>query len=189
MHPRKQPVFVDLDETLIYAQEIEAGGGPRLENSRPVLDYEVLLRPEAPELLRHCREGGRQVFLFTHASFNFALQVSQAFSLGFDETALFSFSMILNCRRGISPGSALVENTPPSSEMTRVKMDALGIGPEQVWLLPSYAPPRFPSARLFLLGLPLRLARLDHFAHQAIRSAAPQGKPRSPGLPITAAEI
>lgn len=38
---------------------------------------------------------------------------------------------------------------------------------EQVWLIPSFEPPRFPSAKLFLLGLPLRLERLDRAARLA----------------------
>ena len=44
---------------------------------------------------------------------------------------------------------------------TQVKMEALGIGPDQVWLAPSFTAPDFSSAKLFLAGLEWRLAKLD----------------------------
>lgn len=157
----RPPIFCDLDETLIYAA---AHGSPDERRSGiwyDIMNYDVLLRPEALEILQHCRAGGRDVYLFTHASFGFALAVSQALDLGFNEQAVFSFAMILNCRKGLSPTGALIENRPASDPDTRIKMDALGIHAERVWMVPSFEPPRFPSARLFLLGLPHRLARLD----------------------------
>ena len=95
------------------------------------------------------------------ANFGFALTVSETFKLGFDERSIFSLAMILNCRRGLSPRSALIENKPPGDDSTELKMAALGISAGRVWVVPSYEPPRFASAKLFTLGLPLRLARLD----------------------------
>ncbi|MCX6944558.1 MAG: hypothetical protein NT173_07330 [Opitutales bacterium] len=164
MPPKKQPLFIDLDETLIYAREATAPAEPPLRNSQFAAGHEIVVRPEAPELLRLCRAGGRQVFLFTRAFFGFALTASQTFALGFDERTIFSIAMILNCRRGLCPGAALIDNRPPHTESTQDKMEALGIPPEQVWVIPSFEPPHFPSARLFLLGLPHRLARLDRAA-------------------------
>lgn len=171
MQPKKPPVFVDLDETLIFARETTEGDTPQLRNSRRVSNYEVIIRPEALELLTFCRQGGREVFLFTNAFFGFALSASQTFSLGFDETSIFSLAMILNCRRNLSPRSALIDNKPHHTEPTQEKMLALGISPEQVWVIPSFEPPRFPSAKLFLLGLPLRLERLDRAAGGKTRAA------------------
>ena len=165
MPPIKPPLFVDLDETLIFAREATKRSAPPLKGARRVFGYEVILRPEAHDLLDLCRAGGREVFLFTNAFFGFALTASQTFCLGFDEASIFSFAMILNCRRGLSPGSALIENKPAHLEPTREKMQALGITAEQVWMIPSFEPPRFPSAKLFLLGLPHRLDRLDRAAH------------------------
>jgi hypothetical protein len=159
MRPRKPPLFIDLDETLIHARQ--RSGDPPWPGSREVLDYEVLMRPEARELLTLCRDGGREVYLFTAAGFGFALAASQHCGLGFTESSIFSLEMIVRCRRGLSPRSALIDNKPPAADPTRLKMEALGIGPTQVWVIPSYEPPRFPSARLFLLGLPARLVRLD----------------------------
>jgi hypothetical protein len=115
-------------------------------------------------MLSICREGGRQVFLFPSSFSGFALAASQTFSLGFDETSVFSIGIIFNCRRGLSPRSALIDNKPPSAEPAQVKMAALGIGPEQVWIVPSFEPPHFPPAKLFMPGLPLRLAQLDRRA-------------------------
>ena len=125
------------------------------------------MRPETPEILRLCREGGREVYLFTMANFGFAHTVSQALGLGFAEDTIFSLAMILNCRRILCPHSALIDNKPPAAEPTRMKMEALGIGPSQVWGIPTFEPPRFLSAKLFTLGLPLRLARLDRGARQS----------------------
>jgi hypothetical protein len=164
MRTKLQPLFIDLDETLIYAREAPADGSASFQGSKRVLAYEAIMRPEAPEMLGICREGGRQVFLFTNAFFGFALEASQTFPLGFTETTIFSLAMILNCRRGLSPRSALIDNKPPTAEPTREKMDALGISSAQVWVIPAFEPPRFPPAKLFLLGLPLRLARLDRWA-------------------------
>jgi hypothetical protein len=110
---------------------------------------------------RICREGGRPVYMFTMANFGFALMASKTFELGFGEDSIFSLAMVLNCRRGLSPQSALIENKPPEAEPTQMKMEALGISSDKVWVIPSFEPPRFPSAKLFTLGLPLRLARLD----------------------------
>lgn len=164
MQPTKPPLFVDLDETLIHARETPDKGPLSLRNSRRIGAYEVCARPEALELLTLCRAGGRQVFLFTNAFFGFAHEASRIFSLGFDEHSIFSLAMILNCRRNLSPASALIDNLPPRAEPTQEKMRALGIPPEQVWVIPGFQPPHFPSARLFLLGLPLRLERLDRLA-------------------------
>ncbi len=166
MQPKKTPLFIDLDETLIHARETPVGGPVTLRNSRRIGDYEVCVRPEAPELLSLCRAGGRQVFLFTNAFFGFAHEASRLFSLGFDDRTIFSFAMILNCRRNLSPASALIDNLPPQAESTQEKMQALGIAPEQVWVIPAFEPPHFPSAKLFLLGLPLRLERLDRLARE-----------------------
>ncbi len=167
MQPKKPPLFIDLDETLIHARETPDGGPVTLRNSRRIGDYEVCVRPEAHELLSVCRAGGRQVFLFTNAFFGFAHEASRLFSLGFDDHTIFSFAMILNCRRNLSPASALIDNLPPSAESTREKIRALGIAPEQVWVIPAFEPPHFPSAKLFLLGLPLRLERLDRLARSS----------------------
>ncbi len=162
MRPRKPPLFIDLDETLIYAREPVPGAS--LPQSRDVLGYEVLVRPESHELLALCREGNREVFLFTVAYFGFALAASQACNLGFTDSSIFSLEMIVRCRRGLSPKSALIDNKPPSADPTQLKMDALGIGPAQVWVIPSFEYPEFHSARLFLVGLPVRLAKLDRGA-------------------------
>lgn len=162
MRPRKPPLFIDLDETLIYARE--CGAGAVFRDAHDVLGYEVLVRPEAHEILALCREGGREVFLFTVAGFGFAFAASQACGLGFTESSIFSLEMIVRCRRGLSPRSALVDNLPPSADPTRLKMEALGIGPTQVWMIPTFEPPRFPTARLFVMGLPHRLAQLDRAA-------------------------
>lgn len=167
MPTRKPPLFVDLDETLIYATD---GAPPALvafRDAKQIGPYTALLRPEARELLAMCRSGGREVFLFTSAFFTYAFAVSDAFSLGFGQNTIFSLSMILNCRPGLSPRSALIDNKPPSAAPTQEKMRALGLTAEQVWLIPSFEPPRFPSAKLFLLGLPLRLERLDRAARLA----------------------
>lgn len=168
MRPRKPPLFIDLDETLIYARE--RGAGAALPDALDVLGYEVLVRPEAHEILTLCRHGGREVFLFTAAGFGFAFAASQACGLGFSEASIFSLEMIVRCRRGLSPQSALIDNLPPSADPTRLKMEALGIGPAQVWVIPAFEPPRFPTARLFVMGLPHRLAQLDRAAGAAIRS-------------------
>lgn len=162
MHARRrEPVFCDLDETLIYAAE----SGSRCRNAgvtaQRVMDYDVYLRPEAAEILRLCRAGGREVYLFTHSSFGFAVGVAQALGLGFDERTVFSFAMILNCRKALCPTAALIENKGAADPDTRMKMEALGISAERVWVVPSFEPPRFAPARLFVLGLPHRLARLD----------------------------
>ena len=161
MPAKKVALFVDLDETLIFAGESPEGNPHVTPKSRRIGSYDVHLRPEAYELLGLCRAGGRPVYLFTNAFFGFARAASESFDLGFDETTIFSLAMILNCRPGLSPRSALIDNKPHTAEPTRLKMSALGIGPAQVWVIPSFEPPHFPSARLFLLGLPLRLARLD----------------------------
>lgn len=161
MRPRRPPLFIDLDETLIHASENSQRLRPTRAGSQRIGEYDVWLRPDAHELLRLCRDGGREVFLFTNAFFGFALAASERFDLGFDDRTIFSLAMILNCRRGISPYSALIDNQPPNAEPTREKMRALGILPGQVWTIPAFEPPKWPAARLFLLGLPLRLARLD----------------------------
>lgn len=161
MRAHKKTVFIDLDETLIYAQELRLPTANSLKNSRCVGNYEVIVRSEAHRILQVCREGGRPVYLFTNAVFGFALEVSRVFDFGFGDSSIFSLAMILNCRRGLCPDGVLIENKPPSAEPTREKMNALGIPPEQVWELPSFEPPAFPTAKLFLLGLPLRLARHD----------------------------
>lgn len=164
MQLNKPPLFVDLDETLIHARATIESGSVAFKNSQRVGAYDVCVRPEAHELLKTCRAGGRPVYLFTNAFFGFALATSQIFSLGFDEHTIFSLAMILNCRRNLSPASALIDNLPPRAESTQEKMRALGITPGQVWVIPAFEPPHFPSARLFLLGLPLRLERLDRLA-------------------------
>ena len=169
MQPKKPPLFVDLDETLIHARETPESDPATLKNSRRIGAYEVCVRPEAHELLTLCRSGGREVFLFTNAFFGFAHEASRIFSLGFDDHSIFSFAMILNCRRNLSPTSALIDNLPPQAESTQEKMHALGIAPEQVWVIPAFEPPHFPSAKLFLLGLPLRLERVDRLAYSRPR--------------------
>jgi hypothetical protein len=168
MQPKRPPLFVDLDETLIHARETPEGGPATLGDSRRIGAYEVCVRPEAHGLLTLCRAGGRQVFLFTNAFFGFAHEASRIFSLGFDDHTIFSFAMILNCRRNLSPSSALIDNLPPQAESTQEKMRALGISPEQVWVIPAFEPPRFPSAKLFMLGLPVRLERLDRQARETV---------------------
>ena len=168
MQPKRPPLFVDLDETLIYAREVTDDRPTPLKDSQRVGSYEACVRPEAYEMLKACRAGGRQVFLFTNAFFGFAHEASRIFSLGFDEHSIFSLAMILNCRRNLSPASALIDNLMPRAEPTQEKMRALGIPPEQVWVIPAFEPPHFPSAKLFLLGLPLRLERLDHQARSRL---------------------
>ena len=165
MHPRQHPpVFIDLDECLVHARETSQPADAPPPGAVRLFSYDVFLRPESPDLLRLCREGGREVYLFTMANFGFALTVSQALGLGFAENTIFSMAMILNCRRGLCPRAALIENKPPSDDTTLEKMAALGISAESVWVIPSYEHPKFASARLFLMGLPLRLARLDRSA-------------------------
>lgn len=160
IHPRrKPPVFIDLDETLVYAQE-----SPDAVCSRPTMrigGYQVVVRPEAHEILTICREGGREVYLFTMATFGFALATSQTCGLGFDERSIFSLAMILNCRRGLSPRAALIDNLATDCEPTQLKLTAIGAPPENLWKIPTFSPPRFASARLFMAGLPYRLSRLD----------------------------
>ncbi len=161
---KKRPIFFDLDETLIFAdesserrKEADAFG---LKHWR-LFDYTVYLRPEALEMLRLCRDGGREVYLFTHANFGYAREVSKELGLGFDESTIFSFSMILNCRKGLCPEAVLIDNKPACDEDTQVKMEALGIGAERLWQAPTFAAPEFASAKLFLAGLEWRLAKLD----------------------------
>ena len=160
MRTRKlAPIFFDLDETLVYADESQT----KLENGligKPVFDYLVYKRPEADALLSLAREGGREVYLFTHANFGYACEVSKQLELGFDETTIFSFGMILNCRKALCPDAILIENKPPSDEDTQIKMEALGIGDEEVWLVPSFEAPEFKSATLFLAGFAWRISRL-----------------------------
>lgn len=160
-HRKKRPIFFDLDETLIYAGE----SGDELPIAKAfkqieMFDYRMYLRPEAREMLQLCRSGGREVYLFTHANFHYAREVSRAMDLGFDESTIFSFSMILNCRKGLCPDAVLIENKPPEDEDTQVKMEALGIPAEQVWMIPSFEPPKFAGAKLFLAGLEWRLSKL-----------------------------
>ncbi len=162
MRARKRAVvFCDLDETLISATEADAAMRSPSNEVYPIFNYDVRLRPEARELLRVCREGGREVHLFTHATFGFAVEVARVLRLGFDENTIFSTAMIFNCRRGLCPHAALIDDRPPDDPNTRAKMEALGIAASRVWVIPRYDPPRFASARLFLAGLPHRLARLD----------------------------
>jgi hypothetical protein len=162
MPTKKPPLFIDLDETLIYAREPDPLNP--LPHAKHAAGYEISLRPEASQILQCCRAGGREVYLFTTAEFGFAVAATRACGLGFDETTIFSLEMIARCRLGLSPASALIDNKPPSSDATRLKMAALGIPPSQVWVIPSYEPPEFSSARLFLLGLPVRLQRLEQAA-------------------------
>jgi hypothetical protein len=162
-NPPPPPVFFDLDECLVYARERSApplAVRPTAE-TKTIGDYEVWLRPKGKELLRLARAGGREVYLFTMSAFLFAEGVTQAFGLGFTKRTIFSMAMILNCRRGLSPHSALIDNLPLGHVNTQEKVAALGIGPERVWVSPSFKPPRFASAKLFLMGLPARLERLD----------------------------
>ncbi len=175
MNPRKQALFIDLDETLIYAHDRSTGSTKLPGPAVSMGDYDVVVRPEAHEVLRACRAGSREVFLFTTASFPFALAASRILGLGFDETTIFSIEMIVRCRPGLSTKSVLIDNLPASSEATKLKIKALGITPEQLWTIPSYEPPRFSSARLFLLGLPLRLARFDQMG-PSTRAQAVYGK-------------
>ena len=161
MKPRKQALFIDLDETLIYAHDRSTGSTKLPGPAVAMGDYDVVVRPEAHEILRACRAGSREVFLFTTATFPFALAASRILGLGFDERTIFSIEMIARCRPGLSAMSVLIDNLPASSEATKLKIKVLGITPEQLWTIPSYEPPRFSSARLFLMGLPLRLVRFD----------------------------
>ncbi len=162
----RPPVFVDLDETLVSAREREGWVRSKRPDARQhtcqaVGGYDVVLRPEALEILQLSRAGGREVYLFTMASFGLALEISRAFGLGFGDSTIFSFSMVLNCRRELCPEGALIDDRPYTDGNTRAKADALGIGPERVWLIPAFQPPRYASAKLFVAGLPLRFARLD----------------------------
>lgn len=79
----------------------------------------------------------------------------------FTDRSTFSVAMILNSRPRLCPDGILIEKKPAEHPDTRIKMDALGIGPERVWTVPSFEPPGFPSARLFIAGLPWSLVKLD----------------------------
>ena len=158
---KKPPIFFDLDETLIYATEPSEALAKLPFHNETVFDYTVYLRPEAHELLGRARAGRRDVYLFTHANFTYATEVSKVMQLGFNERTIFSFSMILNCRKGLCPEAVLIENKPPADEDTLVKMQALGITDDHVWMVPSFEPPNFPSAKLFTAGFDWRLAKLD----------------------------
>lgn len=166
MSPSKRPpLFIDLDETLVHASD-GAVPPPFPHFDRPgrfcrIGEYHVQLRAETPEILALARGGGREVFLFTMSSFGFAAEVSQALDLGFGEHSIFSFAMILNCRSSLCPEGALIDDRPLADANTRMKADALGISADRVWRIPSFEPPSFASAKLFLAGLPLRLSRLD----------------------------
>ena len=84
MKPRKQALFIDLDETLIYAHDRSAESTKLPRPAVSMGDYDVVVRPEAHDILRACRAGSREVFLFTTASFQFALTASRVLGLGFD---------------------------------------------------------------------------------------------------------
>ena len=162
MRSRKRPpLFIDLDECLVHAREISRPDAVPPLGAVRLFRYDIYLRPETPELLQLCRDGGREVYLFTMANFGFALTVAQTYQLGFTENTIFSMAMILNCRRGLCPGAVLIDNKAPSEDTTQEKMAALGIASDAVWVIPAYEHPRFASAKPFLMGLPLRLARFD----------------------------
>ena len=62
MFAGKPPLFIDLDETLIFAEEAASGGRSARPGSRRIGPYDVLVRQDAREMLEICRAGGRQVF-------------------------------------------------------------------------------------------------------------------------------
>lgn len=156
----RNPVFIDLDETLVYAADESLDVS--IEGEKAALgDFHVLLRAEARAILEVCREGKRPVYLFTFGTFDYAAKINVAFGLGFTEETIFSQYMIYECRPNLCPNAVLIDNCGPDEGNTEIKMKALGISKEQVWLVPGFEPPHFPSARNFLAGLPWRLQRHD----------------------------
>lgn len=133
-------IYLDLDDTLIHS----VYGVGRNPGKRTVINlsnediYHTLLRPLAPDILAGLRNIG-PVKMLTTAVKEYALAQSRAFSLGFNPQDIISredYISVINDMFGekwvplqsrTDPNSILIDNLPPSTESSRIKIQFLGI--------------------------------------------------------------
>lgn len=118
------------------------------------------MRPEALEILATCREHAPEVVLFTFSERAHALEVSQAFGLGFAANQVFGCELFLFGEKDMAPTGVLIDDKPAEHENAQLKMRTLGIDPARYFQIPSFDHPKFAPCRTFLAGLPYRLAQL-----------------------------
>jgi hypothetical protein len=162
MNLRLPYVFVGLDETLVHVVSRERANDQKLVecDSFGQGSSVIFLRPGVHELLSACREQALEVVLLTLSERDHAAEISRAFGLGFAANQIFSRELFAFGEKDLAPTSALIDNEPADHENARLKMRTLGIGFERYLQIPAFKPPKFPSCRTFLLGLPYRLENL-----------------------------
>jgi len=136
-------IYIDLDDTLIHS----VYGVGRNPGKRTVIQlgedevYHSFLRPEAGRILGELRQIGT-VRMLTTATREYARAHNQTFSLGFLEEEIFSRDEYI-CKVqvgygedwiptqcGIDKTAVLIDNLPPNTESSRIKIKFLGIDPE-----------------------------------------------------------
>jgi len=133
-------IYLDLDDTLIHSvYGLGRNPGKRTTISLSNKDvYHTLLRPLASDILAGLRNIG-QVKMLTTAVKEYALAQNQAFFLGFSDADIIAredYVTSINDMFGekwvplqskTDPNSVLIDNLPPSTESSRIKIQFLGI--------------------------------------------------------------
>lgn len=133
-------IYLDLDDTVIHSI-YGVGRNPSKRTTISLSNedvYHTLLRPLAPNILAGLRNIG-SVKILTTAVKEYALAQNRVFSLGFYDTDIISredYITSINDMFGekwvplhsrTDPNSILIDNLPPTSESSRLKIQFLGI--------------------------------------------------------------
>ena len=104
-------IFMDLDETLIHTMSVsDHGKYSSITKGKKRCDFEGEMsfpRPEAPELLRICRDLSDEVIMMTVRTAYYAQSLNDSFNLGFKKKDLFAREYCSMRQMGVNHDEAL----------------------------------------------------------------------------------
>ena len=147
-------IFMDLDETLIHKISVsDHGKYSSITKGKKRCDFEGEMsfpRPEAPELLRICRDLSDEVIIMAVETANYAQSLNDSFNLGFKKNDLFAREYFLFGQKNLSPKGVLIDNQESDEQALEQELETLGINPDCHLKIPQFSAPDFKDCKIFL---------------------------------------
>ena len=147
-------IFMDLDETLIHTMSVsDHGKYSSITKGKKRCDFEGEMsfpRPEAPELLRICRDLSDEVIMMTVGTAYYAQSLNDSFNLGFKKKDLFARKYFLFGQKNLSPKGVLIDNQESDEQALEQELETLGISAERHLKILEFSALDFKDCKIFL---------------------------------------
>mgnify|MGYP001227449136 FL=1 len=147
-------ISMELDETLIHTMSVsDHGKYSSITKGKKRCDFEgevSLRRPEAPELLRICRDLSDEVIIIAVGTANYAQSFNDSFNLGFKKNDLFAREYFLFGQKNLSPKGVLIDNQESTEKALEQELETLGISAERHLKILEFSALDFKDCKIFL---------------------------------------